>query len=595
MSARSMIRAHGREADRRSRRTGRRSRRVGGGAALTVGATLALAAPAHGAGFQVKSSLDNGDGTCDATCTLRDAIDDANGNGGGADTITFAASVSGTILLTSGDLDVLSAMTISGPGADVLRVSGNDAGRVFSVDVNSIGGAHDPVTISGLSIVGGNSPTIGGGLYAETTDLTLDRVAVRDNITSGAGGGVYANHSKLTISDSTIAGNRSGGAGGGLYTSDDAPAVPGSSAAVVRNATIAGNHATGGAGGGAYFDDTTDSVLVDHSTVSANTAVIDSGGIKLYGPDKAPGVIRDSTISGNVAGQKGGGLYVRDQYNRGALIENTTITGNVAGFGGPGSGGGLFRHASTGTVALSSTIVADNTATDPGVDLGGQGVPNTTVSAGFSLIGNATTTGVTLTQAPPGSNLLGVDPKLQGDLGDNGGPTQTQMIARSSPAVDAGTANGLLTDQRGLARTVKQPGASAAGSDGTDIGALELPDRTLKSPKFKARRTQRQRRGKIVVKVVVGAGEDVTAKATGSIKANGKVPLRPAHAQVEDGRRATLSLKPKSKRSAKEVAALLAKGKRLTAKIRATLTDGSGNSKSKALRVKLKAAKPRRK
>ena len=40
--------------------------------------------------------------------------------------------------------------------------------------------------------------------------------------------------------------------------------------------------------------------------------------------------------------------------------------------------------------------------------------------------------------------------------------------------IDAGIANGLTVDQRGLPRTVDQAKANATGSDGTDMGSVEV-------------------------------------------------------------------------------------------------------------------------
>ena len=90
---------------------------------------------------------------------------------------------------------------------------------------------------------------------------------------------------------------------------------------------------------------------------------------------------------------------------------------------------------------------------------------------GFSLVGGIGN--ATITEEPAGSNLIGVDPQL-GPLADNGGPTQTQLPAATTPAIDAGIANGLSADQRGLARTFDASNATnAVGGDATDIGAVE--------------------------------------------------------------------------------------------------------------------------
>src|SRR5262249_25417647 len=59
--------------------------------------------------FTVTNLLDSGDGS------LRAAVAAANANPG-ADSIDFA--VTGTITLTSGELDITDSVTINGPGAD---------------------------------------------------------------------------------------------------------------------------------------------------------------------------------------------------------------------------------------------------------------------------------------------------------------------------------------------------------------------------------------------------------------------------------------------------------------------------------------------
>src|SRR3954471_17886843 len=58
------------------------------------------------------------------------------------DTIVFATNVTGTITLTSGGSSgglviTNKTLTILGPGADVLAVSGNNAGPVFSISLGA--------------------------------------------------------------------------------------------------------------------------------------------------------------------------------------------------------------------------------------------------------------------------------------------------------------------------------------------------------------------------------------------------------------------------------------------------------------------------
>src|SRR5215469_2866993 len=61
--------------------------------------------------------------------SLRDAI--ATTPAGG--TVDFQAGLSGTITLATGQLAINKDLTIAGPGADVITVSGNHASRVFDI------------------------------------------------------------------------------------------------------------------------------------------------------------------------------------------------------------------------------------------------------------------------------------------------------------------------------------------------------------------------------------------------------------------------------------------------------------------------------
>ena len=68
-------------------------------------------------------------------------------------------------------------------------------------------------------------------------------------------------------------------------------------------------------------------------------------------------------------------------------------------------------------------------------------------------------------------NIVGQDPLL-GPLGDNGGTTLTHALLPESPAIDAGSAEGLSVDQRGFARHLDLLAVSNGG-DASDIGAFE--------------------------------------------------------------------------------------------------------------------------
>src|SRR5690349_21903848 len=80
----------------------------------------AYSIPASAATFTVVNTNDSGTGS------LRQAIIEANG-AAGPDDIVFAPTLQGTIVLTSGQLMVTDSLTIAGPGAGKISVSGNGA------------------------------------------------------------------------------------------------------------------------------------------------------------------------------------------------------------------------------------------------------------------------------------------------------------------------------------------------------------------------------------------------------------------------------------------------------------------------------------
>ena len=115
---------------------------------MVMGVMLSIWRPVQAATLTVTSTADSGAGS------LRQAIADAVSG----DTIDFALDgCPCTITLTSGELVIDKSLTIQGPGANLLAVSGNSATRVFSVTA-------DDVEMVGLHITRGfNHQGIGGG------------------------------------------------------------------------------------------------------------------------------------------------------------------------------------------------------------------------------------------------------------------------------------------------------------------------------------------------------------------------------------------------------------------------------------------------
>jgi uncharacterized repeat protein (TIGR01451 family) len=435
--------------------------------ALGIGAAALAAVPAGAATFTVTNLNDNGAGS------LRDAITQAN-TAAGADVINFQAGLTGTITLTTGQLDISDSVDIQGPGAATIAVSGNNASRVFYL-YNS--DATIDVRIAGLTVTQG-SANIGAGIVDFDENLILEGVTITQNAATGDGGGLWADgfSMTLTVNNSTISGNTSGDDGGGIYVEDTGGTMN------FNNSVISGNQAVG-AGGGIYFYDPDHDIVFQNTTISGNTAGTIGGGIYLYSFDNGGMIFRGSTISGNSA-QAGGGLFLYGIDTSPLVIENSTISGNhaTAGNGGgiylynasaggtlsfatiasntaTGDGGGIFLNS--GTLTINDSIVADNTAATNN-DLDG------TFDASYSLIetpGTAAVNNIT-------GNILGTDPQLA-PLANNGGPTKTHLPAATSPVINTGDPAFVpppATDQRGLARVF---------GGRVDMGAVESNGGTI--------------------------------------------------------------------------------------------------------------------
>jgi hypothetical protein len=320
--------------------------------------------------------------------SLRDAI--ATTPPGG--TVDFQPDLAGTITLTSGGLSIAKDLTIAGPGADVITVSGNHRSTVFNVT-----GACT-AAIAGLTITDGSNGGHGGGIQNFGT-LTVTGCTVSDSL-SNRGGGI-ANLATLTVIDSIISNNNSAViVGGGIYNLGHT--------ATVISSTLSGNSAEGG--GGAIANE--------------------SGGL----------TVTTSTFSSNIAGGSGGAIQNAATT---AIISNSTLSGNsvTAGYG---FGAGLVG-ASTQTIIRNTIIAANHAASSP--DVG-----DSVNSQGHNLIGDGTGGSGYADTDLVGTADLPIDPVL-GPLQDNGGPTLTQAVLPGSPALNAGDAAQLgVADQRGVVR-----------------------------------------------------------------------------------------------------------------------------------------------
>ena len=313
--------------------------------------------------YAVTSLADSGAGS------LRDALQSANATGA-ADSIVFAETLAGTINLSvaNGALQITSPVSIQGPGSGSVTVTANatpaDKFRVFEISDT----AND-VSITGLTLTGGQVDEGGGGILFRSPDtLTLVDTVVTGNKASN-GGGIYSEYEgSIVLQSSSVSGNTAEFAqGGGIH------AVDGD--VTLHDSTISGNYSySNGAG---IFSQYAGDISVTDSQV-ANNKVTYAGyhGGGIYGAN-GDITISGSTISGNESKGDGGGVY---SYKGSLTISDTTITGNSADYG----GGGVFNDE--GDLTITSSVITNNNA-----DYGsGGGIGNTA--------GRLTITGTRITE-----------------------------------------------------------------------------------------------------------------------------------------------------------------------------------------------------
>ncbi len=361
---------------------------------------LALCLPAlvptqaRAATLTVTSAADSGAGT------LRAAITTANADGGD-DTIVFAGGVT-SITLTSGELDVIAPMTVDGPG---VTVSGNNASTVFKVGG---GTSSQPVTLSGLTITGGNPANgIGSGVVVDSGAVAaLTGCTLTQN--SAENGGGLNNAGTAALTGCTLTGNTAyGGSGGGLNNGGTL---------TLTDCTLTQNSTVGNSGGGGLENGGTATLTA--CALTGNTAY-DGGGLENGGTLTLTGC----TLTQNSGSSGGGGL---ENYGT-ATLTGCTLAQNSGGFGGglgnagtatlnltacalngnSGSYGGGLNNGGAATLTLTACALTGNSASDTGGGLLNDGTATLTACAlaqnsggfggGLYNGGTATLTGCTLT------------------------------------------------------------------------------------------------------------------------------------------------------------------------------------------------------
>jgi hypothetical protein len=294
-----------------------------------------------------------------------------------------ASGITGTITLLS-ELAVIKSITITGPAAGTLTVSGNDLVRVFNITAPAGGTVVlSHLTISDGFSTGGTITNGGGGIRVEGAGgLTLDHCIISNNSdanTGGAGGIGNNSGATLTLTNCTLSGNTATGAAGTC-------GIRARNTIILTNCTISDNTSTTSSliSGGITNDDT---MTLTNCTFTGNS------GPAMY--NRATLTLDGCTFTGNNASKWGGAIY-----NDGVMMElnNCTLSNNTAS-----QGGAIFSPTSA---TLTNCILDGNSVSGP--DGGGGAIYS---YARFSL---DSTTSVVLTNCTLSNNQDNGTNRLEG-------------------------------------------------------------------------------------------------------------------------------------------------------------------------------------
>lgn len=387
---------------------------------------LMLTQAIYAADFQVNQTNDAGDGVCDATCTLRDAITAAN-NAGSDDSISFSYLIfnnRATITLNGTDIIIANsgALSINGLENEKVTIDGNSNSRILTTSTGGI------VNIRNILFTRGNGVSTvstgrGGAIYNNGATLTLMKVRIINNTSVNGGGLNTAGNGVTNIINCDISNNTAlTSSGGGLQNF-------GGATTNIVGSTFSNNRSNSGTGGGAI--QSAGFTNITNSTFSGNRAVGGNGGAITYG---------------------GGGM----------VMTNTTITGNTA----DNLSGGFHKSTTNVNTTIRNNIIAGNTGTGNSADIQGN-----FMSAGFNFIQSpGTTTGLVA------SDITGMA-ALLAPAGNYGGFGMTQALLSGSLAIDGG--DNCVVDlscaagNPPIAVNVDQRGAMRPSGTAVDIGSFE--------------------------------------------------------------------------------------------------------------------------
>ncbi len=381
-----------------------------------------------------------------------------------------AQDLTGTIALTEQIL-IDETLTLEGPGANVLTVSGSNLDRVFSVGTLEESMAIE-VVISDLTLsdgVGRIEPTPGASLAGAVlsgvgVDLTFRNSVVENSSDDFAGGGIVS-VSFLTLDNTVVQGNTTvNGVGGGIYHDPglvNDPPDPGF-LLVTGGSVIADNLADRGGGLGVSNGD---ALIEQGSRIIGNQGSQFGGGLLVF----EAAVTIDASFVGGLnsdegnTGNEGGGIYLAEPSLGTAptltLQNGSEVAGNVAG-----DGGGIYNFGPV-TIDSGSRVIGNSVSGGSGggiYNFDSLTIANADIGGLASGEGNEAFSGGGIYNEPGATTILNTGARILGNQATVGGGftlsagtlTATGATFDGNSAVDNGGGLRLFAGSATLTDTV---------------------------------------------------------------------------------------------------------------------------------------------
>ena len=338
------------------------------------------------------------------------------------DTIELLKDVTENITINKSLTLDLGKFTLSGnANAAVVTISG-DKSQVIVQNGTVTGGKKSgiritdaDVTLTKLTVTKNASTGDGGGIDAvKGKELVVEQCAINENTAKNRGGGILVEDTPLKVVGSKIENNQ-GFHGAGIYLSDPKTPVCGRheitgtliegnkvlndygigggihvgtrSQVNIENSTISKNAADQGGGIVAY---TADSVILNHVVITENQATVGAGILTLtiHACNTEFKLTNNTEVKNNTATYYGGGVMAwgdgSDGIKQVVTVENSSISNNNAK-----DGAGIFINLQdTATNAFATinlgvgAVVQENKATRNGGGIFARNLGNTAVSKG---------------------------------------------------------------------------------------------------------------------------------------------------------------------------------------------------------------------